>query len=141
MEEVERDLRHLYGLEAIQTYTIGDEMRLINFSGIQHMGNTAVETVDLRGLDRCLKCATRKGKIADIQWALVKTATSGKESILVSLGGSVGNKLPSLGEVALHREPREDPPHLVKPRDPFELAISNSLWEQGIANTTTSSEY
>ena len=139
MEAVENDLLHQHGLKVVQTYTVGEEMRLVHFSGSCHLGNTAVETVDLRGLDHYLTSVARREISSDIQWALVKTAGSGKESIMVSLGRGTGRKLPSLRDVSVTQ--RTGPSNVnANSNDPFETAVSNSFQEQGITSITTSSK-
>ena len=137
--EVEVDLLQLYGLQVAHTYCTGDEMTLIHFSCSSRLANTIVEAVDLGGIDGYLERAKRVGPELDVQWALVKTAGSAKDGIVVSLGKGSEVPFPSL-RAAASSQGQEAWKPLAGGRDPFEAAISNSLWEQGIENLTTLSK-
>ena len=137
--EVETDLLRLYGLRAAHNYCTGDEMTLTHFSCSSRLANTIVEVVDLRGIDSYLERVKRDEPELQVQWALVKTAGSAKDSIVVSLGKCSDVPFPSLRAVASSQGQESRKAH-ASGRDPFETAVSNSLHEQGIENIATSSK-
>lgn len=141
MDDIVNCLLQCYSLKTIKEYSIGNKMILLSLQGTDHIRNTTIDSVDLKGLHDHLAEVARHDQHLDAQWAIVKTASSRKDNILVSLRKIGIDQSPCLKDILLGKERKQDGlKESAKGKNPFELALSESLRKQGIASDVVMSK-
>jgi hypothetical protein len=140
MEDIENYLLQCYGLKTVREYSIGNKMILLSLQGTDHIRNTSIDSVDLKGLHDHLADVAQQDQNLDAQWAIVKTASSCKDSILVSLRKTDINRFSCLKDILLGKENKQDCPEEMGRGNRFEQALSDSLGKQGISSDVALSE-
>lgn len=140
MDNIENYLLQCYGLKTIREYSIGSRMRLLSLQGTYCMRNTAIDSVDLKGLHDYLMDVGRIEQQLDVRWAIVKTVSPCKDSVLVSLRKTGLEQSSSLRDVLTGKEPKLEGQKKSGSTNPFEWALSESLQKLGISNCVALSE-
>lgn len=140
MDDIENYLLQCYGLKTVREYSIGSKMILLSLQGTDHIRNTAIDSVDLKGLHDHLVDVARQDRQLDAQWAIVKTSSSCKDNILVSLRKTDIDQSSSLKDILLGKEHKRDRSEESRRENHFEQALSESLGKQGISSNVALSE-
>lgn len=129
MDVIEDYMCSLYGLRTMQSYDIGQNIKLYILAGNTHMGNTAIDMIDLQSLNDYLTKIGQQENL-DVHWSIVKTASCTKENILISLGKKVSGKS-SPNNILLTNPRKSRQP--IQTTSTMESLVQESL---GIENTT-----
>lgn len=132
MEDIEERVFQCYGLRTVKKSTIGKKINLYTFVGKEHVGNTAIEMIDVYGLHNYLSMTSNEHNL-NLYWAIIKTPSLNKDGILVSLSEAVPNN-PCTQRIAF---PSDEKKSKMNFSNGYESALSESLQMQGIQNRTT----